>query len=134
MNRNQLIQLIESVATAQGYNFHTGEEHTINGSVRVYPAVWLAPPVVRSRTGRTEGETTWRLTLHLMTLPTGGTHTETTWQALESDALEMAGSLALSSRVCSVGNIGCTPKRQSLTAHGETSVTLTLDLTLWYSA
>jgi hypothetical protein len=132
MKRKQLIALVEEAAVAQGYAFHTGEERTINSTVRVYPAVWLVPPALRAHTGRAEGETTWRLTLHLMTLPAGGVQPESLWRGLESDALEIAGTLALSPAVCAVGGVQCAPGRGSLTVHGETSVTLTLDVTLWF--
>jgi hypothetical protein len=74
MKRSQLLKLVATAAAGHGYAFHTGEEHAIGGTVRSYPAVWLLPPVVRSRTGRAEGETTWRLTLHLMTLPGHAAH------------------------------------------------------------
>lgn len=132
MKRDRLIGLVADAACAQGYGFHTGEIHLAGGTVRVYPAAWLEPPVVRSHTGRREGETTWRLTLHLMTLPAGAAVSETMWQALEKDALEMAGTIASSDDVCAIENVGCTPARQSLTPHGETSVALACDITMWW--
>jgi hypothetical protein len=132
MKREELIRLIRAAATEQGYAFHTGEEHLIGGSVRVYPAAWLAPPDIRDHTGRREGETTFRIVLHLMTLPTGGAEAETVWQTLEKDALSVATALASSPAVCSVSDIRCTPARQSLTAHGEISVALSCDVTIWY--
>ncbi len=132
MKRDRLIQLVRSAAAAEGYAFHTGEMHTVNGTLRAYPAAWLAPPVVKGHTGRTEGETTWRTVVHLMALPTGDATAETVWQILERDALEIAGSIASSPDVCAVGNVGCVPARKSLTVHGEVSVAMTLDISLWY--
>ena len=134
MKRDELTELVGSAATACGYSFHTGEERLINGAVRIYPAAWLTPPVVLSHTGRCEGETTLRITLHLMTLPTDDTAPETLWQILEKDALLTVSRLASSPAVCSVSNVGCTPARQSLTVHGETSLSLTCDVTMWYTA
>jgi hypothetical protein len=132
MKRDRLIEIVSAAAKAQGYAFHTGEEHLATSTVRVYPAVWLAPPTVKAHTGRAEGETTWRLTLHLMTLPTAAAQAEAVWQALERDALEIAGSIAMSDEVCAIANVGCTPARQSLTVHGETSVALSVDVTSWF--
>lgn len=132
MKREDLVALIGSAAAERGYAFHTGEEHAVNGAVRVYPAAWLVPPVVREHTGRREGETTWRLTVHLMTLPEGGAELETQWRELERDALGMVERIASRDTVCAVSNVRCTPARQSLTVHGEISVALVCDITMWY--
>ncbi len=143
MKREELIGLLATAATARGYAFHTGEMHLAGGTVRIYPAAWLAPAAVRSHTGRREGETTFRVTLHLMAMPAGETSssagtspesaaTEPVWQRLEGDALGIASEIASSPAVCSVENVRCDPARQSLTVHGETSIALTLDVTMWY--
>ncbi len=132
MKREELTELVRAAAADLGYAFHTGQEHTMSGTVRVYPAAWLAPPAVRSHTGRGEGETTWRMTLHLMTLPTGGSTADALWNRLEGDALSIAARLASSPAVCAVSNVGCVPARQSLTPHGETSVALTCDVAMWW--
>ena len=132
MKRDRLTGLVRTIAGERGYTFHSGEEHLMNGAVRVYPAVWLTPPAVKTHSGRNEGETVWRLTLHVMMLPTENTTAETLWQKEESDALRMVAELVSSPDVCSVTNVGCTPSRRSLTTHGETSVTLTCDITMWY--
>jgi hypothetical protein len=133
MKREELIALADRAAAAEGYAFHTGEMHLVNGTVRVYPAAWLAPVAVRSHTGRREGETTWRVTLHLMTLPTGDASAEAAWGILEGDALAIAGYLAASPAVCEVSAVGCAPAQRSLTVHGETSVALTCEVKMWFS-
>ena len=132
MTRDLLVEIVAQVATAYGYNFHTGEEHLINSSVRNYPAAWLTPPVVCARTGRREGEITWRLTLHFMALPDAGVPAENTWRGLERDAIETVKGVAEFPEVCAVENVRCTPADRSLTVHGERSVALTCDVTMWY--
>ncbi len=132
MKRDRLAELVAQAATDAGYTFHTGQEHLINSSVRLYPAAWLIPPQVRSHTGRGEGETSWRLMLHLMTLPTLGAIAETVWRTLERDALELVASVAMSPEVCAIENVSCTPAERSLTLHGEISLVLTCDITMWY--
>jgi hypothetical protein len=133
MKRDRLIRLTSNAAAARGYAFHTGEEHLAGSTVRVYPAAWLVPPAVDSHTGRREGETRYRLVLHLMALPAGAVPAETAWRNLESDALGIAADLACSPEVCSVAAIKCTLARQSLTPHGETSLTLECEVTMWYT-
>ncbi|MDR2912058.1 MAG: hypothetical protein LBV38_01970 [Alistipes sp.] len=130
IDSKKLTAIVHQAVTARGYSFHTGEERLANGTVRLYPAAWLLPPEVRRKTGRREGEVTWRLTLHLMSLP--DTQPSSTWQSIEDDALKVATALSDSPEVCSVSAIRCTSSRGSLTVHGETSVTLTCDVTTWY--
>jgi hypothetical protein len=66
-----------------------------------------------------------------MTLPTEP-QAEALWQTLEDDALDIVRHMADSEGVCTVENTSCTPARESLTVHGEASVTLTCDVTIWY--
>lgn len=103
----------------------------MNGSVRVYPAAWLEPPLLKSAEGRTEGDLTYRVTLHMMALPSLSAG-EALWSGLEEDALSVARAAAANPAVRRVSNVSCTPAGQSLTAHGEVSVTLQCDITMWY--
>ncbi len=130
MKRRLLTQIVSSAAAGCGYAFHTGEEHLIPSSVRTWPAAWLTPPTVHNHTGREEGETTFAVNIHLMALPGGDT--ETVWQAMEADALAIATAVARSEAVLAVTDIRCTPQKQSLTPHGESSVTLSCRVTMWY--
>lgn len=137
MKRELLTSIVAQAASDAGYAFHTGEMQTLASTVRQYPAAWLAPPTVKKSTGRTEGEITYRLALHLMTLPAAapsGASAAEPWSAMERDALLIAADVALSSEVCSIASVACAPARQSLTPHGENSMTLELDVTLWYIA
>lgn len=132
MKRELLVRLVEAAAEGLGYAFHTGEDHAATATVREYPAAWLSPPVVGEHTGRREGLATMKIALHLMALPAAGSSAGQVWQRLETDALAVARTLAESTDVCSVTNVGCAPRRQGLTAHGEASVALTCDVAIWY--
>lgn len=151
MKRETLIEITRKAATGKTYAFHTGSPFEIGGSVRAYPAAWLEPLAVKKHTGRTEGETTWHLVLHLMMLPgtNPGTNSATNpgtnsgagaenqnenlWNTLEGDALAIATTVASQPEICTLTNISCKPARQSLSAHGELSVTLECDATMWYN-
>ena len=147
MKRQSLTTLTQQVAAANGYAFHSGPAHEIGATVRAYPAAWLEPPTVKKSTGRAEGEITYRTTLHLMTLPTAtlsDLSLSTTpvdqdpntdpWAALETHAMSVAGQLASQNEVCAVTNLSITPARHSMSAHGEISVTMECDITLWFVA
>jgi hypothetical protein len=131
MKKEKLTDVLRAAATSAGYAFHTGLAHRMNGSVRVYPAVWLEQPVLKSIAGRTEGEATYRTTIHVMSLPSA-TGKEAVWARLEQDALAIVRSATADDAVCRTGSISCTPAEGSLTVHGECSVTLMCDITLWY--
>lgn len=129
MKQETLTQIVADAAAKAGYAFHAGEMQTLSATVRAYPAAWLAPLTVKKSTGRTEGEITYRLALHLMRLPAPGIDPRS---ALERDALSIAADIALSADVCAIAGVACQPARQSLTPHGEVSLSLDADVTLWY--
>jgi hypothetical protein len=131
MKRDELTDIIRDAAIAMGYSFHTGATHRAGSEVRVYPAVWLEPPVMKSCDGRTEGSVTYRATLHLLALATTAGN-ESLWERLEVDAIALKCLLESDSRVSRVSAVSCTPASQTLTPHGEVSVTLTCDVTMWY--
>ncbi len=131
MKREELTEVLCAAASHAGYTFHTGAAHRMNGTIRVYPAAWLEPPVLKSSEGRREGDVTYRVSLHLMALPSSADR-ESLWTGLEEDALSIARAAASNPAVRQVSNISCTPAGQSLTAHGEVSVTLACDVTMWY--
>lgn len=131
MKRDKLAGIVRRAASEREYAFYTGETHALGATVREYPAAWLAPPVVHSVSGRREGEVTYRMVLHLVALPTAA-ESESLWANLEADALQIAAKIAGDEAVCGVSGVSCTPARGSLTAHGEISVALRCDVTMWY--
>jgi hypothetical protein len=131
MNREEFTEIFRETALAVGYEFHMGPTHRVGGEVRAYPAVWLEPLVMKSCEGRTEGSVTYRATLHLMTLPTM-VGADSLWHGLEADAITIKCGVEQDSRVSEVSLVSCAPASQTLTAHGEISVTLTCNVTMWY--
>lgn len=132
MKKNELIGAFRQAAMASGYAFATGQPHRINGEVRVYPAAWLEPAVLKSAEGRTEGCVVYRAVMHLMELPSQAGQQESLQAALEADALAIVRSVGADENVCEVSAVSCTPGAQSLTAHGEVSVTLSCDVCMWF--
>lgn len=133
MKRNELTEALRAASGAEGYAFHTGPARLINGEVRIYPAVWLEPPAILSAAGRCEGDIAYRITAHLMTLPAKADERETLWAKLERDALAIARRLTADACIRDVSGISSTPAARSLTVHGEVSVTIKCDVTVWYS-
>jgi hypothetical protein len=129
MKRERLTQIVEQAANACGYSFHSGEAHKINSALRKMPAAWLMPPVVKSKTGRTECEVKYHIVMHLMA---GGSGAGDAWGGLERDAAKICSLMAAEVDVCSIANISFSPDCGSLSAHGEVSVTVEADVTVWY--
>ncbi|MDR0907570.1 MAG: hypothetical protein LBM63_03035 [Rikenellaceae bacterium] len=131
MKRSELTEIFRETATAVGYAFHTGATHKAGGEVRAYPAVWLEPPVMKSCDGRNEGTVTYRATLHLVTLATM-VGAESLREGLETDAMTLKRAVEQDARVSEVTAVACAPATQTLTAHGDVSMTLTCDVKMWY--
>jgi hypothetical protein len=131
MKRNELTDIFREAALTVGYAFYTGPIHRAGGEVRRYPAAWLEPFVMKTCDGRAEGCVTYRATLHLMA-PATMVGNDSLWEGLEIDAIALKCGVEQDTRVCNVSAVTCTPASQTITAHGEVSVTLSCDVTMWY--
>lgn len=131
MKRDELTDIFREAALAVGYAFYTGPTHRAGGEVRTYPAAWLDPPIMRSCNGRAEGQVTYHVTLHLMVLATM-VGNESQWEGLETDTMSLKRAVEQNVQVSKVSAVASAPTAGSLTAHGEVSVTLTCDVTMWY--
>jgi hypothetical protein len=131
MKRDELTDIFREAALAVGYSFYTGAIHRAASEIRTYPAAWLEPLVMKSCDRRTEGSVIYRATLHLMALPTAQGN-EGLWEGLETDALTLKHTVEQDSRVSRVSTVSCIPASQTLTPHGEVSLTLTCEVTMWY--
>lgn len=132
MKRKQLTEAFRTAANEAGFGFNTGPAYLMNSEIRVYPAVWMEPPVLKSIVGRSEGDEIYRATLHFMTIPSAGECRETIWDELQADALGAVAAAANMNDVREISGIVCTPREKSLTAHGELSVTLECDARMWF--
>lgn len=131
MKREKLTEVLRCAAADAGYAFHTGPLHLMSAGVRVYPAAWLEPPVLKSAKGRAEGVAVYRVTMHMMSLP-AASGKEQLRSGLEDDAVAAAKAIAANEAVCGVSDISCTTAERSLSTHGEVSVTLTCDVSMWF--
>jgi len=154
MIRQKLIGIVRDAAVSRTYAFHTGEVHELNGTIGEFPAAWLEPVSVVGVTGREEGEITCRVVLHLATAgatsgktddndafgrseafgDSGATNESSEqWAGLERDARCIVSDIASDGAVLAVTGVSCVPARQSLSVHGEESVTLKCDVKMWYA-
>jgi hypothetical protein len=135
MTINELTEATREAAMQSGYAFYSGDEHSMNSEIRVYPAAWLVAPKLQSVTGLREGEMTYRATLYLSLMEEGGctplnaTHTIS---RLETDALMILARVEESALVRRVYNISCQSPSQPLTTHGSRSVVVSFDAVTLY--
>ena len=66
MNRAYLSNAIRSLAEKSGLAFVEASPQEIAGSVSSYPAAWLEPAVLQSKTGRHHGRIVYSVRLHVM--------------------------------------------------------------------
>lgn len=130
MNRSLLVDALRNIVAAKGYEFHSASPEHISSLVRSYPAALLPQPEFREMEGRNHGKITYRLTLYLMAAgaklrPDAMTET---FDALETDALEIFSELSSDGNVAAVEELTVTPQQRPLTSHGDVSVAVGADV------
>ena len=134
MNRKQLLQAVERIATADGYHFHSTDDRHMSQLITAYPTVWLSPPVFSSMQGRKHGKVTYSVTLHAMEAGARLTPAERqqTWSRLEEDLVEMFSKLSDTERVVAVEQLKINHPTHTLTTHGEVAATATAEVVTFY--
>ena len=134
MNRKQLLQAVERIATADGYHFHSTDDRHMSQLITAYPTVWLSPPVFSSMQGRKHGKVTYSVTLHALEagakLPPE--KREEVWARLEQDIVEMFSTLSQEDFVVAVEDLKIRHTSHTLTAHGEIAATATADVITFF--
>lgn len=130
MNREKLINAFESIATAEGYEFHSAEERYIPQHTTLYPALWLTPPTFHAMEGRNHGSITYSVKLHAMKI--GAKHNPKQRNAtrieLEDMLLRLFTTLSEEAFVAEVENIQICHTSQTLSSHGEIEATATAEV------
>lgn len=130
MNREKLINAFESIATAEGYKFHSAEERYIPQFTSHYPALWLTPPTFHSIEGKNHGAITYSVKLHAM--QDGAKQSlkrrNATRIELEDMLLRLFTTLSQEEFVAEVENIQICHSSQTLSSHGEVAATATAEV------
>ena len=134
MNRKQLLQAVERIATADGYHFHSTDDRHMSQLITAYPTIWLSPPVFSSMQGRKHGKVTYSVTLHAMEAGARLTPAERqqTWSRLEEDLVEMFSKLSDTERVVAVERLKINHTTHTLTTHGEVAATATAEVVTFF--
>ena len=134
MNREKLLNAVESIATAKDYRFHSAEESYITSQIKDYPSAWLVPPTFHSIEGRNHGEVTYSLTLHLLGDAAKRSPQERNQMRadLERDMLEIFTSLADECFVAEVENLKIRHTTNTLARHGEVVATATAEVITFF--
>ena len=134
MNRKQLLQAVERIATADGYHFHSTDDRHMSQLITAYPTIWLSPPVFSSMQGRKHGKVVYAVTLHAMDagakLPPE--ERESIWTRLEQDVVELFSSLSSEEFVVAVENLKIRHSSHTLTPHGEVAATATAEVVTFF--
>ncbi len=130
MNREKLIKAFESIATAEGYQFHSDEERYSPQYTTLYPALWLSPPTFQAMEGKNHGSITYAVRLHAM--KDGAKHNIAQRNAEREEMEEMLVKLftALSEEdfVAEVEHLNISHSSQTLSSHGEIAATATAEV------
>lgn len=134
MNRKNLLDSVERIATADGYHFHSTSDELMSQQIDSYPAMWLSPPVFSSVQGRKHGKLTYAVTLHALDqgakLPPQ--EREQVWATLEEDIVALFTTLSEEDFVVAVENLKIRHTSHTLTTHGEVAATATADVITFF--
>jgi hypothetical protein len=134
MNRQKLLNAVESIATGMDYKFYSSDENYPTTQIKEYPSAWLLPPQFHSIEGRHHGTETYSLTLHLLSdaaklSPVERNQTRT---LLEEDMLQIFTSLTDKEFVSEVENLKIRYSLNNVERHGEVVATATAEVITFF--
>lgn len=134
MNRKHLSDLFREAADMRGCTFVEAPESAVPGMIRSYPALWLTPPVLKSKEGRSHGRAVYTVRLHLLD---GGLRLPPAERAARHDAaerelVEIFTELSRDGRVALVDRLSIRVAEFSLAPHGEISATADAEIETIY--
>ena len=134
MNRKKLINAIENIAQANGYNFYTDNEAMMPRFVAAYPAMWLAPPRFESMEGRNHGKITYSVKLHALHdgLKYTSEQRNAAWSKMESDLIESFAQLSQEDFVIAVEKLKVQHSSSTMTNHAEVATTATAEVITFF--
>ena len=125
MNRNYIANSIETLARKQGYNFVAATAGEVAGRIDEYPAAWLEPVVLQSKSGSRHGRIIYSVRLHLMheglRLPPAGR--AEVFNTAEERLLEIFTELSTFDRIACVDELTVKVSQFAHTPHGEIAAT-----------
>lgn len=130
MNREKLTSAIQTIATAEGYKFYSGEERHVPQFVEGYPALWLTPPEFSSMEGRKHGSVIYSVKLHALCegAKLSAAERSTTRCVQEEALVKLFTTLSNEMFVAEVENLKIRHSTQTLSSHGEVVTTATADV------
>lgn len=133
MFRHLLASLIRPHAERCGYTFFQGLPRGIASRASRFPVLWLEPPVLTSLEGRSEGNVTYLVTMHLLSLGSSGRSAEALWEEMEDDAVLLFRTLADMPQILGAAGLRCTPSDNAFTHRGDVALTAVFNLTFAFA-
>lgn len=134
MNRKHLAKLFREAADMRGLSFVEAPESTMPGMVRSYPALWLLPPVLKSKEGRSHGRAVYTVQLRLLDdgLRLPPAERAARHDAAEREMVDIFTELSRDDRVALVDRLSVRVAQFALTPHGEISATADAEIETIY--
>lgn len=134
MNRAHLSNTIAALAAKYGYTFVEAPAQEIAGRIDAYPAAWLEPAVLQSKSGRHHGRIIYAVRLHLMhdglRMPPQ-TRSETLAEA-ENTLLAIFTELSTDRRIACVDELTVKLSQFAHTPHGDITATAEAEIETIY--
>lgn len=125
MNRTYISNAISKIALRHGCSFVEADTGSIAAHVRTYPALWLEPIVLQSKTGRYHGRIFYSVRLHLMHegLRMPPDERRAAFDSAERTLLDIFTELSTDPRIACVDRLKISVSQFEYTPHGEIAAT-----------
>ena len=121
MNRAYIAEKLRTLAEKHGYSFVESPAGQIAGRIAAYPAAWLEPLVLQSKSGCHHGRIIYSVRLHLMHngLRMSPAQRNQTFDEAEQTLLKIFTELSTDARVACVDELTIKVSQFAHTPHGE---------------
>lgn len=134
MNRNYLSNAIGELAEKHGFAFVEAPAAEVAARIASYPAAWLEPPVLQSKTGRYHGRTTYAVKLRLMHdgLRMSPPQRCAALDTAEQTLIEIFTELSTDPRIACVHDLSVVVSQFAHTPHGDISADAAAEVEVIY--
>ena len=129
---NPIIESLNRYASANRWSVGGGPARNLSAGQLEFPVVWHQPLALTGKIGRNEGFLTYKLSFLLLDKSTDEEAKENVFQRLENHALGMIRTLENHPQVRDVRLMGCKPAESSLTNYGETALTVSIEVDIFF--
>ncbi len=129
---NPIIESLNRYAAANRWSVGGGPARHLSAGQLEFPVLWHEPLALTGKIGRNEGFLTYKMSFLLLDRGDESESPENIRQRLENQSLGIIRTLENHARVRDVRLIACKPAESSLTRYGETAITVSIEVDIFF--